>query len=49
MTVPNVAWGSYLQLSLHFSPWILGSMGVAGSIMTLLGILAYRHFFFRYA
>jgi hypothetical protein len=45
--VSNVAWGSYLQLSLHFSPWLLGSLSIAGSLMTFIGIASYKRFFIR--
>jgi hypothetical protein len=45
--VPNVAWQSYLQLSLHFPGWILGSTVILGSFMTFAGVLAYKNFFFK--
>ena len=46
LQVPNVAWQSFLQLSLHFEPWMLGLSVILGSLMTFVGILAYKHFFF---
>ena len=45
--VPNVAWQSYLQLSLKFPAWILGMTVILGSFMTFAGILAYKNFFFK--
>jgi len=45
--VPNVAWQSYLQLALHFEPWILGLTVTLGSFMTFAGILAYKYLFFK--
>ncbi|KAG5179232.1 folate-biopterin transporter [Tribonema minus] len=45
--VPNIAWQSFLQLSLHFEPYMLGLMATAGAVMTLLGIIAYKKFFFH--
>lgn len=47
MQIPNVAWQSYLQLSLHFEAWILGLTVIIGSFMTFAGILAYKYIFFR--
>ena len=47
LQVPNVAWQSYLQLTLHFEPWIIGLTATVGSVMTFFGVLAYKHFFFR--
>lgn len=47
LQIPNVAWQSYLQLSLHFEPWLLGAMVVMGSFMTFAGVLAYKYFFFK--
>jgi hypothetical protein len=45
--VPNIAWQSYLQLDLGYSSWILGLLSIIGSIMTLVGILVYKYFFFH--
>eukprot|EP01035_Chromulina_nebulosa_P019522 gene19522-25419_t len=47
MQVPNVAWQSYLQLSLHFEPWVLGLTVILGSFMSFAGVLAYKYFFFK--
>jgi hypothetical protein len=47
LQVPNVAWQSYLQLSLHFEPWVLGLSVTLGSFMTLSGVLAYKYLFFK--
>ena len=44
--VPNVAWNSYIQLTLGFPPWILGVTLVLGSLMTFTGVLAYKRYFF---
>jgi len=44
--IPNVAWQSYLQLTLDFPAWILGLDVLLGSIMTFTGILAYKYIFF---
>jgi hypothetical protein len=48
MAVPNVAWGSYLQLALKFEPWTLGCMNIMGSIMTFVGIIVYKNFLIRW-
>ena len=45
--VPNVAWQSFLQLSLNFPGWILGATVILGSFMTFAGVLAYKYFFFK--
>jgi MFS family permease len=45
--VPNVAWSSFLQLGLGFPAWSIGTMNVAGAVMTFLGILAYKRYFFE--
>ena len=45
--VPNVAWSSFLQLGLGFPAWSIGTMNVAGAVMTFLGILAYKKYFFE--
>jgi hypothetical protein len=47
LQVPNVAWQSYLQLSLHFPSWILGLTVTVGSFMTFAGVLAYKYLFFK--
>ena len=46
LQVPNVAWQSYLQLALEFPPSVLGITVTLGSFMTLIGILAYKKYFF---
>lgn len=45
--MPNVAWQSFLQLTLGFQSWQLGLMATAGSICTFLGILAYKRWMFH--
>lgn len=47
LQTPNVAWQSYLQLTLHFEPYILGLMVSVGSFMTFFGVLAYKYLFFK--
>jgi hypothetical protein len=47
LQVPNVAWQSYLQLTLHFESWVLGLSVLLGSVMTFLGVLAYKYYFFK--
>uniref|UniRef100_A0A7S1TWA3 Major facilitator superfamily (MFS) profile domain-containing protein n=1 Tax=Phaeomonas parva TaxID=124430 RepID=A0A7S1TWA3_9STRA len=47
MQIPNVAWSSFLQLDLGFPPWALGIMTTTGAIMTFLGIVAFKKFFFK--
>jgi hypothetical protein len=47
LQVPNVSWQSYLQLALHFEPWVLGLTVILGSFMTFAGILAYKFYFFH--
>ena len=45
--VPNVAWSSYLQLTLKFPAWFIGFIGLVGSLMTFCGIVVYKKFFFK--
>ncbi|CBJ32848.1 conserved unknown protein [Ectocarpus siliculosus] len=45
--VPHIPWQNYLQLSLHFQPYMLGFMAAAGSVMTCLGVTAYKNCFFH--
>jgi hypothetical protein len=45
--VPCVAWQSFLQLDLHFEPWILGLTAILCSFMTFAGVLAYKYLFFK--
>ena len=40
--VPNIAWGSFLQLGLKFEPFQLGFMSTAGAAMTFIGIMCYK-------
>ena len=47
LQIPNVAWQSYLQLTLHFESWILGLSVLFGSIMTFVGILIYKYYLFN--
>lgn len=47
MQIPNIAWGSYLQLTLKFPVWFIGFIGLVGSLMTFLGIIVYKKFFFK--
>lgn len=47
LQVPNVAWQSYLQLTLKFPPYILGLTVILGSFMTFAGIMAYKTWFFK--
>ena len=47
LQVPNVAWGSYLQLTLQFPAWFIGLVGLVGSMMTFVGIVFYKRFFIR--
>lgn len=47
LQVPNVAWQSYLQLTLHFEPWVLGLSVLFGSVMTFVGILIYKYYLFN--
>lgn len=49
LQIPNVAWQSYLQLTLHFPAWILGLDVFLGAVMTFAGILAYKFYFFGVA
>jgi len=45
--IPNVAWASYLQLTLKFPAWFLGLIGFIGSLMTFSGIVVYKKYFFK--
>lgn len=47
LQVPNVAWGSYLQLTLNFTPAMLGALSFGGRLMTFVGILIYKKYFLR--
>ena len=45
--IPNVAWASYLQLTLKFPSWFIGCIGFVGSLMTFAGIVIYKRYFFK--
>eukprot|EP01041_Mallomonas_annulata_P009278 gene9278-19257_t len=47
LQIPNVAWLSYLQLTLDFKPFALGVIGTMGSFMLIIGVLAYKKIFFK--
>lgn len=47
LQIPNVAWMSYLQLTLKISPPIIGFMNVLGTLMALCGILCYKYYFLK--
>eukprot|EP00612_Vaucheria_litorea_P002909 CAMPEP_0171461766 /NCGR_PEP_ID=MMETSP0945-20130129/6080_1 /TAXON_ID=109269 /ORGANISM="Vaucheria litorea, Strain CCMP2940" /LENGTH=487 /DNA_ID=CAMNT_0011988173 /DNA_START=115 /DNA_END=1575 /DNA_ORIENTATION=+ len=47
LQVPNIAWSSYLQLSLGFEAYMLGIIYTGGALMSLIGILAYKKFLFN--
>ncbi|GMI02462.1 hypothetical protein TrVE_jg11960 [Triparma verrucosa] len=47
LQTPNVAWNSYLQLTLKFPAWFIGFVALVGSMMTFLGIVCYKKYFFR--
>ncbi|GMH48104.1 hypothetical protein TrRE_jg11835 [Triparma retinervis] len=47
LQTPNVAWNSYLQLTLEFPAWFIGFVALVGSIMTFLGIVIYKKFFMK--
>ena len=42
LQTPNVAWNSYLQLTLKFPAWFIGFVALVGSMMTFLGIVCYK-------
>lgn len=44
LQVPNVAWSSFLQLSLGFDAFVLGLMDTLGSITLVLGIALYQRY-----
>jgi len=46
MQIPNVAWQSFLQLTLKFSPHFLGLSVCLGSLMTFVGVLTYKYYYF---
>jgi MFS family permease len=43
--VPNVSWNSFLQLTLGFTPVMLGALSFGGRLMTFVGILIYKRYF----
>ncbi|CAM9611590.1 unnamed protein product [Ectocarpus sp. 6 AP-2014] len=47
LQVPNAAWRSFLVIGLSFSNFELGVLGVIGSLMASLGLLAYKKWFFH--
>jgi len=46
LQIPNVAWQSFLQLTLKFSPHLLGLSVCLGSLMTFIGVLTYKYYYF---
>lgn len=47
MQIPNSAWYSFLVEGLDFSSWNLGILTISASVMTWLGLLAYKRYFFQ--
>jgi hypothetical protein len=45
LQIPNIAWNSYLQLSLRISPATIGSMNVLATLMAFVGIITYKLYF----
>jgi MFS family permease len=45
--VSNGAWTNYLVEGLDFSDFDLGLLTIAGALMTWVGLIAYREYFFR--
>jgi hypothetical protein len=45
LQIPNIAWNSYLQLSLRISPATIGSMNVLATLMAFVGIIIYKLYF----
>lgn len=47
LQIPNSAWGNYLVTGLHFTDFDLGLLGISGSLMTWLGLIVYKRYFFE--
>ena len=45
LQIQNPTWNEFLVDGLKFTNWMLGVLGIAGSIFSWLGIIAYRKFF----
>ena len=43
----NVAWSSFLQDSLGFKGFELGSLSIAANVMTLVGVMVYKRYYLR--
>mmetsp|Transcript_13840 Transcript_13840/g.27597 ORF Transcript_13840/g.27597 Transcript_13840/m.27597 type:complete len:760 (+) Transcript_13840:90-2369(+) len=46
MQLTNAAWMNFLVEGLEFKAWMIGIVGVVGSIMSWFGIMTYEKFFF---
>jgi MFS family permease len=44
--VSNGAWSNYLVESLDFTDFELGTLTIAGAVMTFVGLVAYKEYFF---
>jgi len=46
LQLTNAAWMNFLVEGLGFTAWMIGLVSIAGSIMSWLGIMTYKEFFF---
>ena len=46
LQLTNAAWMNFLVEGLHFTAWMIGLVSIAGSIMSWVGIMTYKKFFF---
>ena len=46
LQLTNAAWMNFLVEGLGFTAWMIGLVSIAGSIMSWLGIMTYKKFFF---
>ncbi|CAN0040329.1 unnamed protein product [Heterosigma akashiwo] len=47
MQIPNAAWSSFLIDGLNFSDFSIGVISVTGSVVSWLGLVVYKKFFFN--
>lgn len=46
LQLTNAAWMNFLVEGLEFTAWMIGLVGIAGSVMSWFGIMTYKQFFF---
>lgn len=46
LQLTNPAWMNFLVTGLHFKAWMIGLVGIVGSVFSWIGLMAYEKYFF---